>query len=202
MKGPLFAEAYENICGQIGARLAPPCEKFEKAFCDTTHGTVLGIVFDSVSLSWTISDDKKCRILSRIRDPLLGKPISLLETQQLIGSLNDVGQMCPFLRGFRQPLYNFLMQFQDDQHIKLSPPSEVRGDLKVWAAAMHTISSGFPIPPRPSEHLPSAIMFVSDASGAQFAKTKEKLSLCLTREKGGRRRLTPSKTTLSGFMPT
>jgi hypothetical protein len=82
--------------------------------------------------------------------------------------------MCPFLRGFRQPLYNFLMQFQDDQHIKLSPPSEVRNDLKIWAAAMHTISSGFPIPPRPSEHLPSAIMFVSDASGAQFAKTKEK----------------------------
>jgi hypothetical protein len=96
------------------------------------------------------------------------------ETQQLIGSLNDVGQMCPFLRGFRQPLYNFLMQFHDNQHIKLSPPSEVRSDLKVWAAAMHTISSGFPIPPRPSEHLPSAIMFVSDASGAQFAKTSEK----------------------------
>jgi len=173
-KGPLFAAAYENICSQIGANLAPPCEKFEKAFCDSTHGTVLGIVFDSVSMSWTISDEKKCRILSRIRDPLLGKPISLLETQQLIGSLNDVGQMCPFLRGFRQPLYNFLIQFQEDQDKKLSPSAEVRRDLKIWAAAIHTISSGFPIPPRPSEHLPSAIMFVSDASGAQFVKSCEK----------------------------
>jgi hypothetical protein len=173
-KGPIFASEYENICSQIGASLAPPCAKFEKAFCDSTHGTVLGIVFDSVSMTWSISDDKRSRILSRLHDPLLGKPISLLETQQLIGSLNDVGQMCPFLRGFRQPLYNFLLQFKEDPVVKLSPPPEVRSDLKVWAAALHTVSLGSPIPARLSEHLPSAIMFVSDASGAQFAKTGEK----------------------------
>ncbi len=169
-KGPLFAKAYENICRQIGAGLAPPCEKLEKAFCDTTRGTVLGIVFDSVALSWSISTDKKNRILSRLRGPLLGLPASLLETQQLIGSLNDVGQMCPFLRGFRQPLYNFLLQFKEDQEIKLFPPPAVREDLRIWAAAVQSMSSGSPIPPRPSEHLPSALMFVSDASGAQFAK--------------------------------
>jgi hypothetical protein len=50
----------------------------------------------------------------------------------------------------------------------------VRSDLKIWAAALHTVSLGSPIPARLSEHLPSAIMFVSDASGAQFAKTGEK----------------------------
>ncbi len=169
--GPQFAAAYENICEQIGAKLAPPCKKFEKAFCDSTHGTVLGIVFDSVSMTWTISKDKKARILDRIRGPLLGSEVSLLETQQLIGSLNDVGQMCPFLRGFRQPLYKFLIQFKDDQNIRLRPPIEVRNDLRVWAAAIHSVSNGSPIPCRLTEHLPSAMMFVSDASGAQFAKS-------------------------------
>jgi len=169
--GPRFAAAYENICEQIGAKLAPPCEKFEKAFCDSTHGTVLGIRFDSISMSWSISQDKKSRTLSRLRGPFLGFPTSLLETQQLIGSLNDVGQMCPFLRGFRQPLYRFLIQFQDNPDIRLCPPKEVRDDLRVWAAAIHSASSSSPIPRRLTEHLPSALMFVSDASGAQFAKS-------------------------------
>ncbi len=36
VSGPRFASAYENICEQIGAKLAPPCDKFEKAFCDST----------------------------------------------------------------------------------------------------------------------------------------------------------------------
>jgi hypothetical protein len=172
--GPLFASTYEDICGQIGAKLAPPCEKFEKAFCDSTHGTVLGIVFDSVSMTWSISHDKKSRILARIRGPLLGSAVSLLETQQLIGSLNDVGQMCPFLRGFRQPLYKFLVQFKENQDIRLCPPVEVRNDLRVWAAAIHSVSGGFPIPRRLTEHLPSAVLFVSDASGAQFVKSGDR----------------------------
>jgi hypothetical protein len=172
--GPRFAAAYENICDQIGAKLAPPCKMFEKAFCDSTHGTVLGIIFDSVSMTWSINQDKKSRILSRIRGPLLGSPISLLELQQLIGSLNDVGQMCPFLRGFRQPLYRFLMQFQDNPDIRLCPPMEVRNDLRIWAAAVHSATNGSPIPRRLTEHLPSALMFVSDASGAQFVKKGDK----------------------------
>jgi hypothetical protein len=172
--GQQFASVYEDICGQIGAKLAPPCDKFEKAFCDSTRGTVLGIIFDSVSMSWSISHDKKSRILARIRGPYLGYPTSLLETQQLIGSLNDVGQMCPFLRGFRQPLYTFLVQFHDNQDIRICPPMEVRNDLRIWAAAVHQFSAGSPIPCQLTEHLPSALMFVSDASGAQFAKSGDK----------------------------
>jgi hypothetical protein len=168
--GPAFAEAYQDLCQHIGAALAPPCPDFEKAFCDSTHGTILGIQFNTVTLTWSISREKRSRILDRIRGPLTGHPISLLDLQKLIGTLNDVGQMCPFLRGFRQPLHLLLVEFQEDSDILLPIPQQVKNDLRVWAAAMDTVVTGLPIPRRPSQHLPSALFFASDASGAQFNK--------------------------------
>ncbi len=170
LAGHRFAQEYQNICCTIGAALAPPCPKFEKAFCDSTWGTVLGIQFDTIPLTWSISRDKKARILDRIRSPLSGCAISLNDLQKLIGTLNDVGQMCPFLRAFRQPLHLLLMEFHDNDDILLPIPKAVQEDLHIWAAAMDTATKGLPIPRRPTPHLPSAIFFASDASGAQFNK--------------------------------
>jgi hypothetical protein len=168
--GPVFAEVYSGICAQIGASLAPQCPNLEKAFSDSTQGTVLGIRFDTDSLTWSISKEKKFKILDRIRGPIMGHHIGLNDLQKLIGSLNDVGQMCPFLRGFRQPLHSFLVSFKDAKEVMLPAPPEVKKDLRIWAVAMDTAAAGLPIPSRPSHHLPSAIVFVSDASGAQFNK--------------------------------
>jgi len=168
--GPAFEHEYTKICNLIGASLAPPCPNLEKAFSDSTVGTVLGIRFDTESLTWSILEDKKIRILDKIRGPLMGQPVSLQDIQKLIGSLNDVGQMCPFLRGFRQPLHLLLMSFHDDNEILLPVPQEVRDDLRIWANAIETAAEGLPIPPRPKPHLPSALFFASDASGAQFNK--------------------------------
>jgi hypothetical protein len=63
-----------------------------------------------------------------------------------------------------------LVAFKDDQDITLPIPKEVQDDLHIWAAAMGTAAKGMPIPSRPSPHLPSALYFASDASGAQFNK--------------------------------
>jgi len=168
--GYRFAQEYQDICNSIGAALAPPCPNFEKAFTDSTWGTVLGIQFDTIPLTWSISRDKKAKILDRIRSPLMGHPINLNNLQKLIGTLNDVGQMCPFLRGFRQPLHLLLIEFKENKDIELPIPKAVKDDLHVWAAAMDTAAKGLPIPRRPSPHLPSALTFASDASGAQFNK--------------------------------
>jgi len=94
-KGTQFAVAYENICSQIGASLAPPCQNLEKAFADSTKGTVLGIFFDTETLTWKISNGKRARAMARIWDPLMGNIITLLELQQLIGTLNDIGICWP-----------------------------------------------------------------------------------------------------------
>jgi hypothetical protein len=129
--GHAFADAYQGICNHIGAELAPPCPKLEKAFCNSTRGTVLGIQFNSITMKWSISQEKRARIMDRIRGPMSGHPTSLLELQKLIGTLNDVGQMCPFLRGFRQPLHMLLVEFKDDNNIILPIPKEVKDDLHI-----------------------------------------------------------------------
>ena len=173
-KGTAFAAAYKDICSQVGAKLAPPCPLFQKAFKDSTVGTVLGIRFDTSMLTWSISQEKRDRILHRIQGPLEGKSVCLLEVQKLIGSLNDIGQMCPFLRGFRQPIYLLLISFHGSEDIWLPIPLEVKEDLRVWGAAMSYATHGFPIPSRQKLHLPSALFFASDASGAQFAKFNDR----------------------------
>jgi hypothetical protein len=197
--GPAFETVYTDICGSIGAALAPQCPDLEKAFHDSTVGTVLGIKFNSTNLTWSISRDKKIRVLDKIKGPLLGRKTSLLELQKLIGTLNDIGQMCPFLRGFRQPLHVFLIQFKDNKEISLPTPPAVQRDLRIWAAAMDTAEKGLPIPARPISHLPSAIFFVSDASGAQFAKCQGKFSPSHMKAKEKRYPSTPWRMTTSGF---
>jgi hypothetical protein len=121
-------------------------------------------------MKWCIPLEKRARILDRIRKPLLGYPISLPDLQKLIGTLNDIGQMCPFLRGFRQPIHLLLISFKDNTDIHLPIPQEVKDDLRIWASAVNTAARGMPIPRRLSPHLPSAICFASDASGAHFNK--------------------------------
>jgi hypothetical protein len=168
--GPRFSAAYKSVCESINAQLAPPCPRNEKTFEDSKRGAVLGIIFDTDTLTWSISDEKAGRILRRIQGPLLGDPVSLLETQQLLGSLNDVGQMCPFLRGFRHPLQTFLTEFGEDAEIRKKLPDQARKDLRVWAAAIGDTVKGLPIPHRPTCPSLHAVVFSSDAAGAQFSR--------------------------------
>jgi hypothetical protein len=167
-KGPEFAIAYEAICKDIGAALAPPCPVHEKSFADTTWGTVLGITFNTQSMSWSLSKEKSGRVLRRIQGPLTGGLLTLLETQKLLGSLNDIGQMCPFLTGFRHSLQQFLIEFGEDGVSQRPLPTQAKKDLRIWAAGTAAAGKGLPIPHRPTRPSLACITFVSDAAGAQF----------------------------------
>jgi hypothetical protein len=102
--------------------------------------------------------------------PLLGHTLTLLETQQLLGSLNDFAQMCPFMKGFKYSLNKFLASFDVSSHEQKALPEQARADLFVWAAAVSAAGSGLPIPHRPTAPPLTAMTFVSDAAGAQFAR--------------------------------
>jgi hypothetical protein len=183
--GPRFAEAYEKTCAECNIKLAPPCPKNEKTFADSTTGSVLGILFNTATLTWNITHDKATRILQRIQSPLLGGSLSLLETQQLLGSLNDVGQMCTFLRGFRHPLQDFLTEFGEDDISRRLLPQQAVADLRVWAAAIADCVLGLPIPHRPSSPSLNALVFISDAAGAQFIRQGDRfIPYCTDKYRG------------------
>ena len=167
--GPAFAAAYEALCADVGVRLAAPCPDFDKAFVDSTVGTVLGVRFFTEALTWQLSPKKFAAITDDISVPLLAGPLSLKEAQSLTGKLNDVCQMCPFLRAFRFPLNKFVASFHGSTSLRLIAPPQVLLDLKVFAAAIITASSGLPIPPRTIPPPLTALVFTSNAAGARFA---------------------------------
>jgi hypothetical protein len=60
--GKVFETLYRAMCKDLGISLAPECPSFDKAFSDSTQGKVLGIIFDTTTLSWKLPKEKNCQI--------------------------------------------------------------------------------------------------------------------------------------------
>ena len=168
--GHRFCNMYTALCKKIGVRLAPLCPKNEKAFEAVTEGTVLGIRFDTSTLTWSLPQHKCDKLITAALAAMTGEPVLLIDMQSLMGLLNDLGQMLPFLRGFRHSLNGFLAKLLIPDSEPSAMPAQAAKDLKVWMLAASTAAAGFPIPHR--QPLPSlaALTFVSDAAGAKFAQ--------------------------------
>jgi hypothetical protein len=53
-----FVQTFRATCRQLKIPLAPPDPNFEKAFDCASKGTVLGIIFDSTTLTWRLPERK------------------------------------------------------------------------------------------------------------------------------------------------
>jgi len=168
--GHQFCAVYTALCEKVGVSLAPLCPNLEKSFEASTEGTVLGVRFLTTSLTWSLPPHKVSKILEAAGEALSGTPMGLEDIQRLMGLLNDFGQMCPFMRGFRFNLNKFLATLlESETEVKLLPTLAAQ-ELKIWMGAVSSAGGGLPIPHR--QPLPSlaALTFVSDAAGASFAK--------------------------------
>jgi hypothetical protein len=94
--------------------------------------------------------------------------MSLKQTQQLLGSLNDLSQMCPFVKPFRALTNSFLASFNTDEDKLLSMCSQARKDLMVCARVTQTARVGIPIPSQPTQPTLNALTCYSDAAGCKF----------------------------------
>ena len=99
-----FTQQYKQLCADIGIKLADNCPKFEKAFENSQYGKILGILFDSEDLTWKLPSEKVYKTLFAIDNALKEETISLKTMQKLMGRINDVCLMCPFLHCFKRSL--------------------------------------------------------------------------------------------------
>jgi hypothetical protein len=160
-----FSAKYKELCDEIHMPLADDCPLKNKAFTCSTKGKVLGIWFDTENLSWKLPDDKIQKTEKAIIDALLGNSISLKQMQKLMGRLNHVSQMCPFLNAFRMPLNQDLAKAiaAFPSNIQLSSTS--KADLNIWANFVKDSANWLPLaqplfaPPLCTKK------FVSDAAG-------------------------------------
>ena len=160
-----FTRNYKEVCAQLNIQLAPACPSGDKAFSNTTVGMVLGIRFNSNTLSWKLPDDKVSDILTDIHTFIVGGHVSLRQTQRLTGRLNNLCQMCPFLKGFRRPLHGLLASFGEEVNILMPVSTELVEDLRVWAAAMCEATGWMPLADGPTLPPVSTLHFLSDAAG-------------------------------------
>ena len=163
--GQEFAKKYMKNCTDFNIRLAAECPFKEKAFTDSTRGTVMGIQFDTQLMAWRIPDSKAADILRDIHVIIHSGHVDLKQLETTAGRLSNFGQMCPFLRAFKRPLNNLLSSFGDDYDILLPVSEELVNDLRVWAAAVSYANRWSPISLEIDSPPLNALEFVSDAAG-------------------------------------
>ena len=167
-----FSEKYRAMCDDINMPLAPDCPKKDKAFTCSTTGKVLGINFDTEKLAWKLPNTKRKLALAAIKSTLESKSVFVKQLQKLMGRLNHVSQMCPFLNGFRDPLNKDLAKAIAASPKNIIMSTQAKKDLEVWANFLLDKTKWFPIAhPRSNPPLCTK-MFVSDAAG--FAKSSKR----------------------------
>jgi hypothetical protein len=145
--------------------LAPADTQKEKSFQNSTTGTVLGIRFNSESLTWSFPEGKNKEFQNMVFFMQHTPGTHLLFVQQIIGKWESIAQMLPFAKGFKWPILNFLKSFCADEKLVLQVPEAVKDDLKIWAAIASDSTLGFPISAKPHDPPIGTINFISDAAG-------------------------------------
>jgi hypothetical protein len=71
-------------------------------------------MFDSSDLTWRLSDKKVTNAKNCIKNALKNSETTLKEWQRLIGRLNDVGLMCPFLKCYKLSINQCIADIPSD----------------------------------------------------------------------------------------
>ena len=159
-----FSATYIDVCKMLNVSLAPACPLNDKAFVNEKFGKVLGINFFAKDLTWQLPIEKKIKCINAIEKILDENETDLLSMQKLMGRLNDVGQMCPFMQLFKKPLNEMLSFLQNNVSESVNVTPQARKDLLVWAG-MLSMSDHLPIPREPSAPPLQFIHLSSDAAG-------------------------------------
>jgi hypothetical protein len=139
----------------------------DKAFENTQRGKVLGVLFDSTDMTWRLPDKKIAKSKWSIKAALESETSTLKEWQCLVGRLNDISQLCQFMKCFKHSINQCLHGYREDApaNTVIHISQQARRDLLVWAGFLAgdtlwlPISSGYSEPPR------CTLEFVSDAAG-------------------------------------
>jgi hypothetical protein len=146
-----FSNNYKDLCSFVNVELAENCPKNEKAFENQKRRKVLGILFDSTDLTWSIPASKLRKTLIGIDNVVSNPVVKLNDMQKLMGRLNYIAQMCNFMKIYTPPLNESFKDIPSD-----APPDTVvkiseQGfeALKVWVGLLQSSFKWLPIPKDP-----------------------------------------------------
>ena len=93
----------------------------------------MGVGLDSSLLSWSLSTAKAEKVMQRCWNTIRSSHTSLGQIQQLMGSINDLAQMCPFLKFHKRSENAIIKKFGGNNNIELMLTDEFLKDLALIA---------------------------------------------------------------------
>ena len=158
-----FIRSYIDICDQLNIPLASM--DGTKAFLYQDAGTILGVWFDTNTLSWSLCTAKIDAYIIAMERVRKASKISLKSLQSVNGIINHLIQHCPAMKFFRAPIIDDIKR-ADKAKRPITPSPATIDTLAYWQNMLHDLRHGFPIPDR--DFKPDGeIQFVTDAAGLQ-----------------------------------
>ncbi len=163
-----FSKEMKKICSFINMPLAQNCPNKEKAFEVEERGIVMGIGFDSRNMTWFLPKEKGERTIRRCLDIYDKQVVDLKTMEKVMGSVNDLAQMAPFVKFYKNSGNALLTSFEGNYDRLRTVPAIVKQDMLVCAKIARDAMRELPIPARPCPGPLSTLTFYSDAAGASF----------------------------------
>lgn len=158
-----FVNEYTTLAGLINLPLAPT-DVPDKAFCFKQQGVILGVHFDTISMTWAYPQEKVDRHMNIIATALSSHKISLKLMQKILGIVNTITLLCPSLKFLKAPLILDLQRALFHDPIVISRSTNTT--LNQYLFIFESLKQRFPIPARKCDPPPKCVTFVTDAAGA------------------------------------
>ena len=167
-----FTRTMKEFCHSTNIPLAPNCPLADKAFELKNRGIVLGIGFDSRDQTWFLAPAKAEKVIRRCWRAIRSSHVNLEQMQQLMGSVNDLAQMCPLLKFHKRAGNALIRQFAGDNNVVRMVTEELKKELAIIAKVAESSVKGLPIAAGPSHPPLAAVICYTDAAGASFSMVR------------------------------
>jgi hypothetical protein len=139
-----FEAAYRHVADHLGVMLAPTTDP-DKAFSPCTHGTVLGVYYDTMSWTWSIPQEKYARLLNQIRHADSAEQLKQHEIWSLVGRILHYAPLVPDGKFFISELIK-ANSLSKDRNEWVVVTAELRRQLHFWWCMLKTLNGVSTIP--------------------------------------------------------
>jgi hypothetical protein len=164
-----LVSTYRKVGKAINMSLAKESDQ-DKAFSTKQEGKILGVIFNTLDLTWRLDNTKVDKFSYTLQSVLEAGSVSQTSLMSALGTINTITIIARNLRFFKNPIIDDLGRsyYQDPLTITL----ETRLCLKNWLRVLQTLRTGLPLFLEPTLAPPlDSISFTTDAAGLKRGGT-------------------------------
>jgi hypothetical protein len=162
---------YRGVGGMVNMSLADDTDQ-DKAFSTRTNGRILGVVFDTIAMTWSLDNTKADKFSFKLQGFLESRMVTQKDLMSALGIINTITIMAKGLRFFKTPIINDLRSSYEQSPLPLSFASRVC--IKNWLRVIHHLRSGLPLcedaHPLPPVNI---LSFTTDAAGIKKGRAMD-----------------------------